>query len=65
MLWNLLGPSSLVGIGVMILMMPIQGFISKKLIVIQKTKMQLNDQRTKMLNEILNGIRGNYFLILP
>lgn len=57
MLWRLLGPSVLAGLGVMILTIPLNAVIMKKLGNIQKNMMKSKDMRTKIMNEVLNGIR--------
>jgi ABC-type multidrug transport system fused ATPase/permease subunit len=57
LLWQLLGPSVLAGVGVMILMVPINGFVMKKMTALQKVLMQTKDKRVKIMNEVLNGIR--------
>jgi ATP-binding cassette subfamily C (CFTR/MRP) protein 1 len=57
MLWQLLGPSVLAGIAVMVLTAPLNTFIMKKLSTIQKDMMKSKDARTKIMNEVLNGVR--------
>lgn len=57
MLWQLLGPSCLAGVAVMILTVPANGFIAKKLFAVQKIIMSLRDRRIKLMNEILSGMR--------
>jgi ATP-binding cassette subfamily C (CFTR/MRP) protein 2 len=57
MLWRLLGPSVLAGLAVMVLTTPVNAIIMKKLGNIQKSMMQSKDMRTKIMNEVLNGIR--------
>jgi ATP-binding cassette subfamily C (CFTR/MRP) protein 1 len=57
MLWVLLGPSVLAGLAVMILTTPVSAVIMKKLGTIQEKMMQSKDLRTKIMNEVLNGIR--------
>ena len=57
MLWKLLGPSVLAGLAVMILTTPVNALIMKKLGSIQEKMMQSKDLRTKIMNEVLNGIR--------
>uniref|UniRef100_A0AAQ5ZZH2 ATP-binding cassette, sub-family C (CFTR/MRP), member 2 n=1 Tax=Amphiprion ocellaris TaxID=80972 RepID=A0AAQ5ZZH2_AMPOC len=51
-LWLELGPSVLAGLGVMILMVPVNGFLATKIV-----NMKYKDQRLKIMNEILNGIK--------
>lgn len=56
-LWVTLGPSILAGVGVMIIMIPINAVITNKLKQFQVKQMALKDKRIKMMNEILNGIK--------
>jgi hypothetical protein len=56
-LWQELGISVLGGLAIMIIMIPINGYltsISKKL---QINQMKFKDERVKAMNEILNGIK--------
>lgn len=57
LLWQQLNLATLAGIGVMILMMPVNGVITKKLKDCQTQLMKDKDSRTKLLNEVLNGIK--------
>ncbi|XP_063866337.1 multidrug resistance-associated protein 1-like isoform X3 [Scylla paramamosain] len=56
-LWNLLGPSVLAGLAVMIVLIPINGFIANQTKKLQIKQMKLKDERVKLMNEILNGIK--------
>ena len=56
-LWDLLGPSVLAGIFVMILLIPLNAFIATKLKALQVKQMKEKDNRVKMMNEILQGIK--------
>ena len=56
-LWMELGPSVLAGLGVMVLMIPINGFISSYQRRLQMKQMKKKDERVKVINELLNGIR--------
>ncbi|XP_025906528.1 canalicular multispecific organic anion transporter 1 [Nothoprocta perdicaria] len=56
-LWAELGPSVLAGIGVMLLLIPINGFLVTKAKGIQVKNMKNKDERMKIMNEILNGIK--------
>jgi len=56
-LWQLLGPSVLAGIFVMILLIPINGAVANKSMKLQVKQMTNKDQRLKLINEILSGIR--------
>lgn len=56
-LWTELGPSVLAGIGVMVLLIPINGVLVSKSRAIQVKNMKYKDERMKIMNEILNGIK--------
>ncbi|XP_064080545.1 multidrug resistance-associated protein 1-like [Macrobrachium nipponense] len=56
-LWELLGPSVLAGLAVMIIVIPINGVIAKKTKDLQLKQMKNKDHRVKLMNEILNGIK--------
>ncbi|KAH9413433.1 Mrp-4p [Dermatophagoides pteronyssinus] len=56
-LWMELGPSVLAGLAVMVLMIPINGFISSYQRRLQMKQMKKKDERVKVINELLNGIR--------
>lgn len=57
LLWLELGPSVMAGFAFMILLIPINGFITAKLRTYSIKNMKLKDQRIKSMNEILNGIK--------
>lgn len=56
-LWQQLGPSVLSGLAVMILLIPLNGAIAAKGRSYQIRQMKEKDQRVKMMNEILSGIK--------
>uniref|UniRef100_A0A0N4Z034 ABC-type glutathione-S-conjugate transporter n=1 Tax=Parastrongyloides trichosuri TaxID=131310 RepID=A0A0N4Z034_PARTI len=56
-LWNLLGVSVLAGLVILMLMVPLNSFISVKMRDCQVTHMKLKDERMKMVNEVMNGIK--------
>ncbi|MEQ2238618.1 hypothetical protein ILYODFUR_034960, partial [Ilyodon furcidens] len=56
-LWMELGPSTLAGIAVMVLMVPVNGLLANKAKEIQTENMKSKDKRLKIMNEILNGIK--------
>ncbi|XP_037547246.1 canalicular multispecific organic anion transporter 2 [Nematolebias whitei] len=56
-LWQNLGPSVLAGVAVMVLLLPFNAFIAMKTRAYQVEQMQYKDQRIKLMNEILNGIK--------
>ena len=56
-LWNLIGPSCLAGLAVMILLIPITSVTSTYMRKFQFANMRTKDKRIKVMNEILEGIR--------
>lgn len=56
-LWRELGPSVLAGVGVMILLIPVNGVLASKSRKIQVQNMKFKDKRLKIMNEILSGIK--------
>ncbi|NXN11515.1 MRP1 protein, partial [Indicator maculatus] len=57
LLWQNLGPSVLAGVAVMILLVPINAVIAMKTKNYQVAQMKSKDNRIKLINEILNGIK--------
>lgn len=57
MLWRLLGVSVLAGLAVMVLLIPVNAVIATFQRKLQNQQMTLKDQRIKLMNEVLNGIR--------
>jgi ABC-type multidrug transport system fused ATPase/permease subunit len=57
-LYNLLGLSMFAGVGVMILMIPINGFVAKMMKTLQKRQMKNKDARTRLMTEILNNMKS-------
>lgn len=56
-LWQELGVSALAGLAVMILIIPINLFIAVRTKSLQAIQMRYKDERLKMMNEILNGMK--------
>lgn len=56
-LWNILGPSVMAGLGVMIVMIPINGWIAGVTKRLQVTQMKQKDDRVKLMNEVLSGMK--------
>ncbi|XP_048194448.1 ATP-binding cassette sub-family C member 2 [Perognathus longimembris pacificus] len=56
-LWRELGPSVFAGVGVMILLVPVNGILATKSRNIQAKNMKNKDKRLKIMNEILSGIK--------
>ncbi|XP_021341468.1 multidrug resistance-associated protein 1-like [Mizuhopecten yessoensis] len=57
LLWNQLGPAVLAGLGVMILLIPLNMFISIKQRKLQVNLMKVKDKRLKLMSEVLNGMK--------
>lgn len=57
LLYGILGPAAFAGVVVLVLMFPISGFIANQLKNLQFQQMKLKDERVKLTNEILNGIK--------
>lgn len=57
-LYNLVGWSMMAGIVVMIVMMPVQGFVSKLMKKMQKSQMKNKDARSRLINEIVNNMKS-------
>ena len=57
-LYQLLGLSMLAGIGVMILMIPLNGAIAKMMKNLQIVQMKNKDRRTRLMTEILNNMKS-------
>lgn len=57
LLWNILGPSVLAGLLVMVLLIPVNGIVAMKSKKFQIEQMKEKDKRVKMMNEILQGMK--------
>ena len=57
LLYYTVGYSMFAGLGIMILLVPINGVIMAKAQTLQKQMMEQKDSRIKMITEILNGIK--------
>ena len=57
-LYQLLGVSMFAGVGVMLLMIPINGFIARISKRLQKRQMKNKDARTRLMTEILNNMKS-------
>jgi len=57
LLYNLLGPSALIGILVMVLIFPAQYLITRRFNVVQAKLMRATDKRVTRLDEVLQSIR--------
>ena len=57
-LYQLVGLSMFAGVGVMVLMIPINGFIARISKSLQKRQMKNKDARTRLMTEILNNMKS-------
>lgn len=57
-LYQLLGFSMFAGVGAMIIMIPINGFIARVMKSLQKEQMKNKDARTRLMTEILNNMKS-------
>lgn len=57
MLWNQLGVSAFVGVATMIIFIPLNSILAKKSKQSKSCKLKVQDNRIKMINEILSGIK--------
>lgn len=57
-LYQLVGPSMFAGVGVMVLMIPLNGVIARMMKKLQITQMKNKDSRTRLMTEILNNIKS-------
>ncbi|XP_068990931.1 multidrug resistance-associated protein 1 isoform X8 [Neodiprion pinetum] len=56
-LWDTLGASVLAGLAVMIILIPVNALIANKVKTLQIRQMKCKDERVKLMNEVLNGIK--------
>lgn len=56
-LWQILGASVLAGLAVMVVLIPVNGVIANKAKNLQIKQMKNKDERVKLMNEVLNGIK--------
>lgn len=57
---RLAGYSVFAGVVVMVVLIPVNGFIASKTKTLQISQMKSKDQRVKLMNEILNGIKVRF-----
>ena len=53
----MLGPSTLTGVAVLILLFPLNGVLYGRIKKLQVSQMRNKDKRTKLVDEILNGMK--------
>ncbi|KAK9303948.1 hypothetical protein QLX08_004533 [Tetragonisca angustula] len=56
-LWDILGPAVLAGLAVLLILIPINVLITNRLKTLQIRQMKHKDERVKLMNEVLNGIK--------
>ena len=57
MIYDLLGISALAGLAIIIIMIPINAGLVKSMKALEKRKMEVKDERIKLMSELLNGIK--------
>jgi ABC-type multidrug transport system fused ATPase/permease subunit len=63
LLWQEIGVSNLAGIGVIILFFPLNFFLGRRMMRLQRELMEIRDSRSKLTNEVLQGIRVIKFFV--
>lgn len=58
LLWNYIGVSAVIGLIVTLVTLPIQGKLMVSQIKLRKASIGITDRRVKLMNEILQGIKG-------
>ncbi|KAI5710680.1 hypothetical protein M8J75_010653 [Diaphorina citri] len=56
-LWGILGPSVLAGLAVMVILIPVNGYVATRIRNLQIKQMKSKDARVKLMNEVLSGIK--------
>ena len=57
LLYNTLGPSIFAGVFIMISVIPLNAWLAAKMKTLQETQMKNKDNRIKLMDEILGGIK--------
>jgi ATP-binding cassette, subfamily C (CFTR/MRP), member 1 len=63
-LWQTMGVAVLVGLGLLLLLIPINSWLSSRVKKLQIGQMKNKDHRVKLMNEILNGIRVSFIVLI-
>lgn len=63
-LWSMLGPAVLAGLAVMLISMPVTGVLLNVMRKCFTKQMDNKDERIKMMNEVLNGIKVWYIVLI-
>ena len=61
LMYSTLGSAIFTGLGILILLIPLNGIVTNKLSSYQRKQMTIKDDRLKLINEVLNGIKVRYF----
>ncbi|XP_076239794.1 multidrug-Resistance like Protein 1 isoform X1 [Calliopsis andreniformis] len=56
-LWEILGPAAFAGLAVLLILIPVNLLITNRLKTLQIRQMKDKDERVKLINEVLNGIK--------
>ena len=57
-LYNLVGVSCFAGVGAMVIMIPVNGFIARFMKKLQLSQMKYKDRRSRLMTEILNNMKS-------
>ncbi|KAG1706852.1 hypothetical protein DVH05_027703 [Phytophthora capsici] len=57
LLWKQIGPATFAGVAVIILMLPVTAVVSKLMARLQEALMKVKDERIKVCNEVLAGMK--------
>ncbi|CAL7934381.1 unnamed protein product [Xylocopa violacea] len=56
-LWDILGPAVLAGLAVLLILIPVNVLITNRVKTLQIRQMKFKDERVKLMNEVLNGMK--------
>lgn len=57
LLWGTLGISCLAGLGVLLLLIPLNSFVAARQLTLTANVLALKGERIKLMNQILNGMK--------
>mmetsp|Transcript_1805 Transcript_1805/g.6775 ORF Transcript_1805/g.6775 Transcript_1805/m.6775 type:complete len:1016 (-) Transcript_1805:163-3210(-) len=61
LLYLFIGPSSLIGLAATLFTIPIQSWVVRRVFILRKRTLKITDERVKLSNEILQGIKAVKF----
>nr|XP_023856701.1 canalicular multispecific organic anion transporter 2-like [Salvelinus alpinus] len=64
MLWRELGPSSLAGLAVLLLLVPLTSAVQRRARLLQRSQERVRGERQQLVQEMLNGIKTVKLLVL-